>query len=268
MSVFKKLQWARSIIAKENIKKSGKNEYANFSYFELTDFMPIVNQVFDEAGLCGVFSFPEDKNIATLTIYDCEPDYMGIVFSTPLVMAVNPKGQAIQSLGSTHTYLRRYLWLMALELCESDAIDSSAQEDIIAPPANYVNPPLKKEVSKAKLEESAKKITELKGKLVTDLPVQSPPFTDPIVTTTKQGSTSKWTFQVDAVDEAKWGETAVEMVEYMISLTKSADDTREIFAQNKASFDKLKELFPTIYSELLDKIKEKTLFIRNQTIKE
>jgi hypothetical protein len=44
-------------------------------------------------------------------------------------MAENAKGQAIQSLGSTHTYFRRYLWLLALELTEHDSIDSLPQED-------------------------------------------------------------------------------------------------------------------------------------------
>jgi len=39
-------------------------------------------------------------------------------------MVSNPKGHVIQNLGSTHTYLRRYLWVMALELVESDEVDA------------------------------------------------------------------------------------------------------------------------------------------------
>jgi hypothetical protein len=71
-----------------------------------------------------VVSFNEH---ATLTIYDTEGDGQ-IVFATPIVMAENAKGQAIQSLGSTHTYLRRYLWLMAMEIVEHDVIDALPQE--------------------------------------------------------------------------------------------------------------------------------------------
>jgi hypothetical protein len=259
MSVFKKLQTARLRLSEANIKKSGRNSYGDrtFFYFELGDFMPMVNRLFDEIGLCGVFMILDDR--ASLTIYDVDADTSkGIMFNSPVVMAVNPKGQAIQSLGSTHSYLRRYLWLMALELCESCEIDGLPQENVIAPPTDYVNPPLKKEVPKAKLEESAKKIAEIKDKLVTDLPVKSPPFTDPIVKKTKHGSVSRWTLQVDAVDEVTWGETVVELVDYMLSLTKSGDDCREIYKQNIASFNKLKEMFPTIYSDILDKIKDRT----------
>jgi hypothetical protein len=40
------------------------------------------------------------------------------------VNAENAKGQPIQSLGATHTYLRRYLWLLALEIVEHDAVDN------------------------------------------------------------------------------------------------------------------------------------------------
>jgi hypothetical protein len=125
MSVYKKLQKARVLLGESPIKKSGKNAYAGYEYFELGDFIPTVNAIFDKVGLCGVVSFGEQ---ATLTIHDVEGDGQ-IVFTSPLVYAENAKGQAIQSLGSTHTYFRRYLWLMALELVEFDVVDSLPQQD-------------------------------------------------------------------------------------------------------------------------------------------
>ena len=75
--------------------------------------------------MCGVVSFNEQ---ATLTVFDTDGDGQ-IVFATPIVYAENAKGQAIQSLGSTHTYLRRYLWLMAMEIVENDSVDSLPQQD-------------------------------------------------------------------------------------------------------------------------------------------
>ena len=43
LNVYQKLQKVRVDVQKLNIKKSGKNAYANFSYFELKDFIPPVN---------------------------------------------------------------------------------------------------------------------------------------------------------------------------------------------------------------------------------
>jgi len=124
LSVYKKLQMARLALVQTTLKKSGRNKFAGYEYFELGDFIPTIHALFDQVGLCGVVSFNEH---ATLTIYDTEGDGQ-IVFATPIVMAENAKGQAIQSLGSTHTYLRRYLWLMAMEIVEHDVIDALPQE--------------------------------------------------------------------------------------------------------------------------------------------
>ena len=139
MSVYKKLQKARVLLNASSIKKSGKNKFAGYEYFELGDFIPTVNEIFDNVGLCGVVNFGEQ---ATLTVYDTDGDGQ-VTFSSPLVFAENSKGQAIQSLGSTHTYFRRYLWLLALELTEHDSIDSLPQEDKPKPIAVEVKPVVK-----------------------------------------------------------------------------------------------------------------------------
>jgi len=118
MTVYKKLQEARFRLVNTTIQKSGKNKFAGFEYFELGDFIPAIQKIFNEVGLCGVVSFTD---VATLTVYDAD-DGTSIPFCTPIVNAENAK-QSIQSLGATHTYLRRYLWLLALEIVEHDAID-------------------------------------------------------------------------------------------------------------------------------------------------
>jgi hypothetical protein len=126
MSVYKKLQKARAMLLSTDIKKSGMNKFAGFQYFELADVLPAITKIFDEVGLCGVVRFVNDT--ATLTVYDSE-DASFIEFTSPLVYADMSKSQAIQNLGSTHTYLRRYLWLMAMEIVEHDAVDAAPQED-------------------------------------------------------------------------------------------------------------------------------------------
>jgi hypothetical protein len=121
MSVFKQLQKARTMFLSTDIKKSGKNSYVGYEYFELGDFIPAIHKIFDEVGLCGVVRFTNDT--ASLTVYG---DEGSIEFTSPMVFAENSKGQAIQNLGSTHTYMRRYLWLMAMEIVEHDSVDAAA----------------------------------------------------------------------------------------------------------------------------------------------
>jgi hypothetical protein len=123
MSVYKKLQQARAKLNQTKLTKSGKNSFAKFNYFELADFMPAVTNIFNDVGLCGIVSFTNDT--AYLTIHDVEGDERSFVtFTSPLVMASMDRIQPIQSLGGTHTYYRRYLYLMACDLVESDLVDS------------------------------------------------------------------------------------------------------------------------------------------------
>jgi hypothetical protein len=132
MNTYGLLQQARNKLLAMPLKKSGKNKFAGYEYFELGDFLPEINMIFNEIGLCGVVSFTADE--ATLTIHDTNSDNTPIVFRTPLIYASNPKGQAIQDLGSTHTYLRRYLWLMAMEIVEHDAVDAMPQAEVYKSP--------------------------------------------------------------------------------------------------------------------------------------
>lgn len=104
------------------LNKSGHNKFAGYTYFELGDFLPTVNQIFSELGLCGVVSYGTD--LATLTITDAE-DGSHIVITSPMAEA-NLKGcHPIQNLGAVETYTRRYLWVTALEIVEHDALDAS-----------------------------------------------------------------------------------------------------------------------------------------------
>ena len=55
-NVFEKLQQARVQLQNSKLKKSGKNAYAGFSYFELADFIPTVNNIFNDLKLFSNFS--------------------------------------------------------------------------------------------------------------------------------------------------------------------------------------------------------------------
>jgi len=124
MNIFEKLQKCRVELQKLNLKKTGKNTYSGYSYYELSDFLPSINKIMLDNKLFAYSCF--DKDNATLTFVDTEKPEQTIVFTTPMSEA-NLKGcHSVQNLGAVQTYLRRYLYTNAFEIVESDALDSVA----------------------------------------------------------------------------------------------------------------------------------------------
>jgi hypothetical protein len=131
--VHKKLMQARVELQSMPLKKSGHNKFGIYHYFELGDFLPQVNAIFNRIGLCSVVSF--DAEYASLTITDVDDGTM-IVITSPMVES-NMKGASpIQSMGGIQTYQRRYLYMCACDLVENDSFDASAptKEQVIITP--------------------------------------------------------------------------------------------------------------------------------------
>ena len=61
MNIYQKLSKARVELQKLNLTKTGHNKFSDYRYFELSDFMPAINRIFNDVGLCGVVKFFEDK---------------------------------------------------------------------------------------------------------------------------------------------------------------------------------------------------------------
>jgi len=124
--VYAKLQKARIKLQSAAIKKSGHNKFAGYQYFELGDFLPTINEIFNELGLCSVISF--DKELATLRIIDTD-NGGSITFTSPMADAHLKGCHPIQNLGAVETYSRRYLYVTALEIVEHDALDATTGQD-------------------------------------------------------------------------------------------------------------------------------------------
>jgi len=132
--VHKKLMQARVELQAMPLKKSGHNKFAGYNYFELGDFLPQVNAIFNRIGLCSVVSF--DAEFASLTITDVD-DGTCIVITSPMVESTMKGASAIQSLGGLQTYQRRYLYMCACDLVENDSFDAAApikEEKVIITP--------------------------------------------------------------------------------------------------------------------------------------
>lgn len=121
MSVHKKLQDARIKLQASVLKKSGLNKFAGFQYFELGDFLPTVQSIFHEVGLSSTVCFTADS--ATLKIVDTE-DASFDIFTCPVVVPTMKGCNEVQALGAMITYVRRYLYVNALEIVEHDAMDA------------------------------------------------------------------------------------------------------------------------------------------------
>lgn len=123
-NVFEKLQDARVILQGSKLKKSGKNNYSGFTYFELADFIPTVNKLFKDLKLCSNFSIMD--GLASLTIINSEEPNDRTVFTMPTAELELKGCTPVQALGGVNTYCRRYLYLNALEIVENDILDSKA----------------------------------------------------------------------------------------------------------------------------------------------
>jgi hypothetical protein len=122
MNIYQKLNSARAKFHSIELKKSGHNKFAGYKYFELGDFIIPALSIFKEVGLTGIISFGKEE--ASLTIVDVDTENK-IVITSPMSSAALKGAHEIQNLGAVQTYLRRYLWVAALEIVEHDAIDSS-----------------------------------------------------------------------------------------------------------------------------------------------
>ena len=123
MNVYQKLNAAREKFHSIELKKSGHNKFAGYKYFELGDFIIPALEIFKEHGLTGIISF--GKETADLRIINNEKPEEVIVIESPMSSAALKGCHEVQNLGAVQTYLRRYLWVAALEIVEHDALDSS-----------------------------------------------------------------------------------------------------------------------------------------------
>ena len=143
-NVYQKLLKARAKFLGSDTKKSGKNMHLAFKYFELDDIVPVATKIFEEVGLISIANFTADT--ATMAIVNIDNSDESITFSAPfnqLTPIVSNTGKQatneMQALGSSITYMRRYLYMIALDICEPDniepTINGASAPTITIPPA-------------------------------------------------------------------------------------------------------------------------------------
>jgi len=123
MNVYQKLNKARDIFHQSEIKKSGRNNFAGYSYFELGDFVVPALKIFSEVGLTSVIRY--EAELAIMDVINTDNPVEAIQFTSPMSEAALKGCHPVQNLGAVETYVRRYLWVTALEIVEHDALDSA-----------------------------------------------------------------------------------------------------------------------------------------------
>lgn len=126
MNLFTKIQNVRVELQKRNLSKSGRNKHSDYNYFELSDFMPAINE------LClkyHIFTFEDiNSNIARITAVDCDNPEVTFTLNMDTAEVDTKIMNKVQGIGSQNTYFRRYLNMSLFEISESDMIDAGVEQ--------------------------------------------------------------------------------------------------------------------------------------------
>ena len=126
MSLNKSIIEIRCELQSTKLKKSGQNKFAGFSYYELADFLPTLNQLMMKHEVNDLYSI--DGSDATLTLIKGDEKQVYKMpferFATPLNKNGTASMQDIQYLGALNTYYKRYLYLNAFGITDGEVIDA------------------------------------------------------------------------------------------------------------------------------------------------
>lgn len=126
MNIYEKIQFVKVKLLEANIKKSGQNKFAGYTYYELADFTPYIIKFCEQMKLFTAVSF--DKELARLKIVNAENPEEFIEYTSPMEQLELKGCNKIQALGGVETYSRRYLYMSAFDIIENDMFDAVVDE--------------------------------------------------------------------------------------------------------------------------------------------
>jgi hypothetical protein len=228
--IHNKLMVSRIRLQGTELRKTGQNKFAGYSYFELGDFLPAIQTIMAEVGICGVVSYTNEYAVLTLTDID---DGTQIVITSPMSKAELKGAHPIQNLGAVETYQRRYLWMTAMEIVEHDALDSSKPADEPKKEASFTLP--------SRPIERPEPPKRVRGDVL------PPPYVE---------TSPEWTITIHAEDPVAHNELLIAATKLKLTFAKSEDDVTEMFKVNRPLYGAAKLDSPETYGELMDMFKE------------
>ena len=209
-NVYQKLLEARVRFLEAGVKKTGKNMHIKFTYFELEDIVPVATKIFAELGLLSLVNFTDEE--ATMAVMNVDEPSEIIVFTSPMrVIEGNAATNAVQALGASETYQRRYLYMTALDITENDALDGETGAPAPTPAPKAPPTPEQREVVKQELTKPEGNASELQIKQLKNALVQL---------RAKDSSKEEWIAQIAIQTE---GFTVVSKTDCEAILTKVSE---------------------------------------------
>lgn len=183
LNLLQKLNLARLEFLQSNVKKSGVNRYAGYEYFELSDIIPVAQQLFVKYGLFLRPMFTDNRAFAL--VYDAdlglESTPIEFAFDTAKITIVSQQGKnkmnEAQGIGAEISYYTRYLYYLVLSIVEcdySDAVNGKPNKDTVKedtkPIIQYtpIEEPQEKPKAPATKEERKEAVKEMTSGAITD----------------------------------------------------------------------------------------------------
>lgn len=163
--IMKKLQELRCEI--KGIKAEGRNNFNNFDYIQLKDILKVVTPMMNEYGLATHHRLW--MNPPLIDLVDTETGY-SISFGSNYDAEIDGKNnnQRLQSLGSSETYLRRYIYMQIFDIQEDDPDKNFGKESS----AGKKSVPKRMQKKPSVSDERLCEIAQLIGKEITNQKLQ------------------------------------------------------------------------------------------------
>lgn len=131
LSLYEKLTRCKVEWMRRKVPKSGVNQHLRFEYYTLADIVPHVIELFCKYSIYEKITFSE--NLATLYLTDGVDEETYTIPIPPLHNYLNDIDYKLitQAYGSVVTYYRRYLYMLALNITEPDAIDGALNTECV-----------------------------------------------------------------------------------------------------------------------------------------
>lgn len=129
-NLYQKINTVRKEFKDSDIKKSGENKFQNFKYFELSDIVPIAIELCNKHNLythidIGTPLYPNFASLYVIDIDNPNVDNNKVIYRLKLP-SINDEGafnSKIQDTGKMETYVRRYLYMLFLDIAIPDEVD-------------------------------------------------------------------------------------------------------------------------------------------------
>lgn len=142
MNIYEKMQVVKKLLSDAELKKTGKNDYSNFEYYELSDILPAIITFCENYRLFTHVNFVKEYSTKTITTEESQVQEKVKVGESAVLTVINidnPKekieyssdvkdlelkaANAIQNYGGIQTYSRRYLYMNAFDIVEAEMFD-------------------------------------------------------------------------------------------------------------------------------------------------